>query len=150
MVTKNSHSPVGPVIGQDLGRNVFIRYRGTEQNKFSVWRMIHDIHFQIKVNYQSKTSQICAILIFHLKSSWGLRSCAYGGRHTTCEFFQLLLQGDRGIVCTENFGCQTIHQLLKVLVENRCLREQRDLGQEPSYKMNYDGNFAKRNRLGNV
>lgn len=40
---------------------------------------------------------------------------------TTSEHFQLLLQGDWGIVGTENFGCQTVHQLLKVFVQDRSL-----------------------------
>jgi len=42
---------------------------------------------------------------------------------TTCELLQLLLQGDGGVVGTEDFGRQSVHQLLKVLVQNRSLGE---------------------------
>lgn len=40
---------------------------------------------------------------------------------TVCEFAQLLLQCDGGVVSTEHFSRKAIHQLLKMLVQNRRL-----------------------------
>lgn len=40
---------------------------------------------------------------------------------TARQLLQLRLQGDRGVVSTENFGRQAVHQLLEVLVEDRSL-----------------------------
>lgn len=37
---------------------------------------------------------------------------------TCCELLQLLLQGDGGVVGTEHFGRQSVHQLLEVLIQN--------------------------------
>lgn len=65
-------------------------------------------------------------------------------RRTTCELLQLLLQGDWGVVGTENFGCQTVHQLLKVLVQNRSLGEPKALRQEPYCKINWNGELSSK------
>lgn len=43
---------------------------------------------------------------------------------TARQLLQLRLQGDRGVVGTENFGRQAVHQLLEVLVEDRSLEEE--------------------------
>lgn len=43
---------------------------------------------------------------------------------TARQLLQLRLQGDRGVVSTENFGRQAVHQLLEVLVEDRSLEEE--------------------------
>lgn len=40
---------------------------------------------------------------------------------TARQLLQLRLQGDGGVVSTENFGRQAVHQLLEVLVQNRSL-----------------------------
>lgn len=54
---------------------------------------------------------------------------------TGCEFFQLLLQRDGGIVRTEHLGCQALHEILKMLIQNTSLEETRqriywDLGKK--------------------
>lgn len=45
---------------------------------------------------------------------------------TSCELLQLLLQGDGSVVRTENFSCKTVHQLLKMFVQDRSLEEKRN------------------------
>ena len=39
MVTQYGHSSIGPVVGQDLGWNVLIRYKDSEYNQQSVCKM---------------------------------------------------------------------------------------------------------------
>lgn len=49
MVTQDSHSPVCPIVGQDLGWNVVLPLRKTEYYEFSVCRIIHGSrHTQMK------------------------------------------------------------------------------------------------------
>lgn len=54
-------------------------------------------------------------------------SCVWRGLKllllTAGKFLELLLQGDGGVVGTKDLGCQAIHQLLQVLIQNRRLQE---------------------------
>lgn len=42
---------------------------------------------------------------------------------TVGEGLELLLQGDGSVVGPEDFGCQTIHEVLEVFVQEGCLEE---------------------------
>lgn len=96
MVTQDGHGPVGSVVGQDLGRNVFVRWRRTS-------------HESVSERFTGR------------RLSRG--RLGPGVTPTCCELLELLLQGDGGVVGTEHFGRQSVHQLLEVLVQNRSLGE---------------------------
>lgn len=106
MVAQDGHSSVGPVVGQDLGRNVFLRCREER-------------------NAESGPDESPVLSSFTRAFNQGLTlKRGVTQERTARQLLQLRLQGDRGVVSTENFGRQAIHQLLEVLVENRSLEEE--------------------------
>lgn len=74
MVTQDSHSPVCPVVGQDLGWNVVLPLRKTEYNEFPVCRIIHDSRHpdEKPIMNTKQVNQMDTISVSRILVSWFL------------------------------------------------------------------------------